>query len=375
MIRETKHVQGAKKFFICLLLGVLVMLLILGGAACRQEEPQEEPGHGNGEPHGEDPGNGNGGGEGGGGEPVDVDYAALGVNELGEIMVLMYHRFGDTEDEWVRTPENFRRDLENLYAAGYRPVLMSDVLDGRIDIPAGTSPVVLTFDDGTEGQFRLVEQGGDLVADPGCAVGIMEQFHEEHPDFGLAGTFYLFSGTPFGQYEYVQQKLDYLVERGFEIGNHTYTHPPWPGLRTLSPGEAKKELAYFVQWIREYLPGYQVRSLALPYGSFPDDLSYLVEGSYEGIEYHNEGILLVGSNPAPSPFDRGFDPAAIPRIRASELEQYTVGYGMYDWMEVLREEPGRRYVSDGNPETVVVPEELKEQVDLARVGRRTVVTY
>lgn len=344
------------------LAAVLIMMLLIAASCGGEGDP------GTVDPGDDDPPNGT---DPGGGEPEEVDYAALGVNELGQIMVLMYHRFEETEDEWARTPENFRKDLENLYAEGYRLVSMNDVLDGNIDIPAGTSPVVFTFDDGTAGQFRLIEKDGELVVDPDCAVGIMEEFHREHPDFGLTGTFYIYYvAPPFGQSDYVQAKLEYLVERGFEIGNHTYGHG---NLRKLAPEAARKEIAYQVKWTEEYLPGYRVRSLALPLGAHPDDKSLIVQGSFEGIAYHNEGILLVGSNPAPSPFDKRFVPSAIPRIRASEIK--TDGLGMYEWMERLRDNPENRYVSDGNPETVVVPEHLAEDVDEARVGSRSVITY
>lgn len=300
----------------------------------------------------------------------EIDYQALGVNEMGQIMILMYHEIGEPEDTWCRTPANFRKDLETLYAAGYRLISMNELLDGHIDIPAGCSPVVLTFDDGKAGQFRYLEQKGAQVIDPDCAVSILEEFYAAHPDFGLAATFYIFYETPFGQNEYVQQKLSYLIEKGFEIGNHCYTHGI---LSRLSPEDARRELALHVKRTKEYLPGYTVRSLALPKGEYPKDMSYVIEGSYEGTAYHNEGILLVGAEPAPSPFTVKYDPAALPRVRASETG--VEGYGLYDWLERLSNNPELRYVSDGDPATVVVPEEMAEQIDRLRLGNRTLIPY
>jgi hypothetical protein len=63
-------------------------------------------------------------------EPVEPTgpVTDLPPNELGEIMVLEYHRIGDNEGEWVRSRDNFRRDLQTLYEKGYRPVLMRDVV-------------------------------------------------------------------------------------------------------------------------------------------------------------------------------------------------------------------------------------------------------
>src|SRR4051812_37395112 len=43
-------------------------------------------------------------------------------NELGLIPVLEYHLVGDREWRWGRERSRFRKDLETLYARGYRPV-------------------------------------------------------------------------------------------------------------------------------------------------------------------------------------------------------------------------------------------------------------
>ena len=82
--------------------------------------------------------------------------------------MFMYHRIGDEEDTWVRTPDNFRADLQRFYDAGYRLVSLTDVYNNNIDIPAGTSPLVLTFDDGTTCHFRWLKEDGELVVDPDC---------------------------------------------------------------------------------------------------------------------------------------------------------------------------------------------------------------
>ena len=60
-------------------------------------------------------------------------------------------------------------------------------------------------------------------------------------------------------------------------------------------------------------------------------------------------------------------------MRASEID--VEGYGLYDWLERLQNNPQLRYVSDGDPNTVVVPEELAEQIDRFRLGSRTLIPY
>src|SRR5439155_19222041 len=123
-----------------------------------------------------------------------VSFAAadqLSPNELGRVMILEYHKIDYPEARWTRTPENFRRDLATLYAKGYRLIALGDLLDGRIVLPAGTTPIVLTFDDSSPGQFRYIEQNGVLTIDPKSAVGILEAFARDHPDFGRAATFFV----------------------------------------------------------------------------------------------------------------------------------------------------------------------------------------
>lgn len=280
----------------------------------------------------------------------DIDLELIRPNELGRVMVLMYHEVGQKEDTWARHYENFRKDMELLYNEGYRPVNLQDFLAGNIDIPAGNTPFILTFDDGTAGQFRLIEQDGQWVVDPDCAVGILMEMNRKYPDFKLAGTFYIYYPVPFRQKDLIAQKLKMLVEMGFEIGNHTMGHE---NLKKISPEEGTKAIARQVIATQEYLPGYRVSSLALPYGERPKDDAHLASGEFEGITYENKAILLVGANPAPSPFDKRFDPLRLPRVRADETE-------LNKWLEHFRKNPDDRYISDGDPGKITVPRSLSQ---------------
>ena len=102
----------------------------------------------------------------------------LPPNELGEILVLEYHRLGEKEGEFVRRAENFRKDLETLYQRGYRPITMRQLLDGDVDLPAGTTPVVFTIDDSSLGQFYYREDGS---IDPATMMGMWQAFAEASP--------------------------------------------------------------------------------------------------------------------------------------------------------------------------------------------------
>jgi hypothetical protein len=179
----------------------------------------------------------------------------LPPNELGRVMILEYHKIDYPEARWTRTPENFRRDLETLYAKGYRLIALGDLLDGRIVLPAGTTPVVLTFDDSSPGQFRYIEQNGVLAIDPKSAIGILEAFTREHPDFGRAATFFVLPAADppnrlFNQPAWEGHKLQYLVSHGYEIGNHTLWHANLPSI----PGDGPRPAAEAQAWIQRHAP-------------------------------------------------------------------------------------------------------------------------
>lgn len=155
-------------------------------------------------------------------EEIQQDAKKAGANELGQVPVFVYHLIDKEETRWSRTPENFRRDLLELYDRNYVLVSLNDYVNGNINIPAGKSPAVITFDDGTPGQFRLLEkENGETAPDPDCAVGILMDFGEKHPGFGHTATFFL-NDEPFGQPEYRQKKLQMLNQLGFEIGNQDF---------------------------------------------------------------------------------------------------------------------------------------------------------
>jgi peptidoglycan/xylan/chitin deacetylase (PgdA/CDA1 family) len=282
---------------------------------------------------------------------------SLTPNELGRIMVLEYHKIDYPEERWTRTPENFRRDLETLYARGYRLTNLNAVLDRRIDVPAGTTPVVLTFDDSSPGQFRYLDSSAGPAIDPKSAIGILEAFVKERPDFGRAGTFYVLPGASkpnklFNQPEHEGRKLRFLVERGYEIGNHTLWHA---NLAKYPEATVRNQLAEAQVWVQRHVPDYRFRSLALPHGAYPKDLTWALHGAAKGTSYRHDAIMMVAGGAAPSPFSPKFDPVRLPRIQAVERD---LGY----WLSFFDKNPGERYVSDGDAGTIAVPAGMRDRV-------------
>ncbi|KPU42215.1 polysaccharide deacetylase [Oxobacter pfennigii] len=306
-------------------------------------------------------------------EEKSIDYNKIEANEAGKIMILMYHGVGDTESEWVRTRENFRKDLDILYQKGYRTISLNDYINNNINTPAGYTPVVITFDDGLKNQFNYIENNGKYEIDGKCAVSIMMDFAKDKPEFGNKATFYVYYPVPFRQRELIKDKYEYLVKNGFDIGNHSYTHEM---LGKMDAEGIQKQIALNIKATAEYLPGYNVNSLALPYGSRPKDETLrglIAAGEYEGTKYKNDAVLLVGSNPAPAPNNSDFTPQALPRVRASEMN--TSGTGMYDWLKHFDTHPEERYISDGNPKTIALPKDNKEKVNLDSVKDKELILY
>lgn len=155
-------------------------------------------------------------------EEIRQNAQTVGANELGQVPIFSYHLINQEKSPLSRTPEDFRNDLQELYDRNYVLIGLGDYITGSIDIPAGKSPAVLTFDGGSPSQFQLLDnQGGELVPDPDCAVGILMDFSHKHPGFGHAATFFV-NAEPFGQPEYRQEKLQMLDLWGFEIESQDF---------------------------------------------------------------------------------------------------------------------------------------------------------
>ena len=281
----------------------------------------------------------------------------LPPNELGRVMILEYHKIDYPEERWTRTPENFRRDLDALYAGGYRLASLSALVEGKVVVPAGTSPVVLTFDDSSPGQFRYIEKNGAPVIDPKSGIGILEAFIRERPDFGRAATFYVLPGASrpnrlFDQPQYETQKLRYLVEQGYEIGNHTLWHA---NLGKYPESMVRAQIGEAQVWIQRHVPDYRTRTIALPHGVYPKDPAWALSGTAKGTTYRHDAILMVAGGAAPSPFSRSFDPTRLPRIQAVE-------HDLASWLAYFEKHPHERFVSDGNPAAITVPQALRDRL-------------
>ena len=291
---------------------------------------------------------------------TEAELAALHVNEAGDIPVVMWHQFSDADSPEYSTGTrqymnsfDYLYDLcERLYNAGFRLLSMSDYLNNNITVPAGCKPIVFAFDDGVSSQFSLIEKNGQLELNPKCAVYVMQQFANVHPDFGFTGIIYVYLHSTSGVFEgagTIGQRLNYLIDLGWEIGNHTYGHR---SLRGLSAADISYQLGKNQQVMESYVPGYKFNSLALPYGEYDDaNVSALISGTYEGITYQNKAIFLVGAEPSHATTSVNFK-VFVPRIRSTGY--YAERMDFEWWLENQPEHYW--FVSDGDANTVTCPE-------------------
>lgn len=246
----------------------------------------------------------------------------------GTVPILEYHQIGGEDARWTRSVASFRKDLELLYARGYRPVTVGELIDGALDIPAGTSPVVVTFDDASPGQFRYLEKGAQLVIDPESAVGIWLEFSRVHPDWRKKATFCLLpaatSGHAFFGDKGIEgqktawrfQKVKFLAESGFELCNHTLWHAR---LDRYDDRMVQEQIARGQMAIDSAVAGYRVRTFALPLGFWPKKRSQAIAGNWtdpksqKTVRYAFDAVLEVSGKPSPGPFSPGFNKHSLNR--------------------------------------------------------------
>jgi peptidoglycan/xylan/chitin deacetylase (PgdA/CDA1 family) len=283
-------------------------------------------------------------------------------NELGRIPVAEYHLISDHDAFYSRERNHFRKDLEDIYARGYRPVTISQILDRKIDLPKGLSPIVFVFDDASPSQFSYIEQNGKLTIDPQSGLGIWLDFRKKHPDWSNSAVFCMLPAAAAGhaffgdkgidgqKSEWRFPKVRYLHDQGFELCNHTLWHA---NLGKYPDAVVQEQIARGQLAIDSAVPGYKVRTFALPLGVWPKNRALAKQGSWTDpkthnvVRYSNEAILEVSGGPTRSPYDPQFNPLSITRIEAIANDPVAT-------LDRL-DKSGNRYVSDGNPATVAKP--------------------
>ena len=269
--------------------------------------------------------------------PADASSVAAPAgapNLQGRIPVLEYHVIGgDKNTLYTRTAASYKSDLEQAYTLGYRPITIAQMLDKDFrDVPPGYSPVVVVFDDASDSQFRYVEQNGKLVVDPTSALGIWEDFAKAHAGWKPRAVFCMLNGGAAGhnffgdnpkfngqKKEWRLQKVKYLADQGHELCDHTLWHMK---LSQYPDAAVQEQIARNAMGIDSAVPGYKIRTMALPYGLWPKNRSLAWQGSWtdpktrQTHSYRFDAVLEVSGGPTRSPYDPQFNPKSITRIEA-----------------------------------------------------------
>jgi len=286
-----------------------------------------------------------------------------GINELGKVPIMMYHgiknlRNSDTnytggnvdKDGYTRTVEAFRDDLEFYYKKGYRMVKLSDYINGNIDVEYGYSPIILTFDDGNDNNIKVtgLDSNGEIIIDKNSAVGVLEEYKRKYPDYNVTAIFFV-TGALFNQPEYNEKILKWLVNNGYEVGNHTKGHND---LRDTSTDKTQEVIGDMYNKLERILGDKYTKILALPFGSpyvkSHANYQYVISGEYNGKKYESIGALRVGWEPEVSPYNKDFDATFLKRCRAYDNNgvdfDIEMVFGMLD---------KTRFISDGDVRTIV----------------------
>jgi len=301
------------------------------------------------------------------------DYISYKVDESGEVPIMMYHGIQNKKnsetgyiggnidrDGYQRTSESFINDLEFYYKSGYRMIRLTDYIDGNIDVELGKSPIILTFDDGLSNNIKVngIDEEGDLIIDPNSVIGILESFKEKYPDYNITATFFINDGL-FSQPKYNDKIVKWLIENGYDVGNHTYSHVDFT---KVDSDKTEEEIGKLYNLLDSIIPGEYINVVALPFGSpyklDHDNMPHIFKANYNSKEYITKGALRVGWKAESSPYIVEFNPNFLKRIRA-----YDNNGEDFDIEMNFKLLENTRYISDGNGKNIVIP---KSKIELIR---------
>lgn len=211
----------------------------------------------------------------------------------GQVPILMYHviatpRPGTPNAELWVPPRRLRRQLSALERAGYRGVTLSQVWDawhGGPGLPR--RPVVVSFDDGYDSQYRAARPILRRLGWPGV---LNLEVANLHVAGGLS-----------------QRQVKAMLAAGWELSAHTVTHPD---LTSVDPARLRREVAGSRAALRRRF-GVPVRFFCYPSGRYDATTERAVRAAgYRGATTTAPGIAAPHG-----------DLFALPRLRVLPEEE------------------------------------------------------
>jgi peptidoglycan/xylan/chitin deacetylase (PgdA/CDA1 family) len=177
-----------------------------------------------------------------------------------EVPILCYHRIREwrnadsrSSKNYIIPPDVFRSHIKMLADSGYHAILPDQLLDHMVfgdSLPA--KPVMLTFDDGSLGQYAI-------------GAKVLEKY-------GFRGVFFIMT-IAMNKTDYISSsQLREMAENGHVIGSHTWDHK---NVLKYEPADWPVQLKGSVASL-EKATGKPVRYFAYPYGSWNSNaITYL----------------------------------------------------------------------------------------------------
>lgn len=204
-----------------------------------------------------------------------------------KIPIFIYHSVrphisgeSKTQDRYDVAPRLLEQQFVYLRDNGYNTISLDDLVN---DIKHGSAapiekPVILTFDDGWENQYRY-------------AFPLLKKYH-------MTATFYIFTNaigkkTHFLTWDQVKE----MDAAGMTIGSHTLSHPY---LKKLSSDELRKEIVESKKIIENELKK-PVMHFASPFGYTSPEVVEIIKAAgystgrttYKGIRHSKNDILQL----------------------------------------------------------------------------------
>ena len=188
-------------------------------------------------------------------------------------------------------------------------------------------------------------------------MGVLEAFKKKYPDYNVTAIFFV-TGALFNQPEYNEKILHWLVDNGYEVGNHTLGHN---NLNNTTASETQKVVGGMYQKLNSILGDKYAKIIALPYGNPTSNkhanYPYVISGEYDGYKYETLGAMRVGWEPEVSSYHKEFNPLYIKRCRA-----YDNNGKDFDIEMVFRMLDKNRYVSDGEINRIVTSKSNSDNI-------------
>jgi peptidoglycan/xylan/chitin deacetylase (PgdA/CDA1 family) len=188
------------------------------------------------------------------------------------VPILMFHSVGDVEDPYaVVDPKDFAAQLDWLKQSGYHTISLAELLDHQDHNAAlPPKPIVLTFDDGAEDNYKTVFP---LLRARGMkgTFFVVSRFPAEDEAHRRVEN----KGTPTERRFALWPELREMAAAGMEIGSHSLEHRR---LTELDEEQVRRDARQSRAELEEKL-GRPVQFFAYPYNSHRMRLRSLIEGA------------------------------------------------------------------------------------------------